>query len=64
MHEFYDSKTDIPSEREERMSRIEERLGEMGVTLPHLPTPIADYVPAKRAGNLVFTAGQVSAVEG
>jgi enamine deaminase RidA (YjgF/YER057c/UK114 family) len=46
------------------MSRIEERLGEMGVMLPDLPTPIANYVPAKRAGNLVFTAGQVSAVEG
>ena len=46
------------------MSRVEERLGEMGVTLPNLPTPIARYVPAKRAGNLVFTAGQVSAVEG
>ena len=46
------------------MSRIEERLGEVGVTLPKLPTPIANYVPAKRAGNLVFTAGQVSAVEG
>jgi enamine deaminase RidA (YjgF/YER057c/UK114 family) len=46
------------------MSRIEERLGEMGVMLPDLPTPIANYVPAKRAGNLVFTAGQVPAVEG
>ena len=43
------------------MSRIEERLGEMGVTLPTLPTPLANYVPAKRAGHLVFTAGQVSA---
>ncbi len=31
------------------MSRIEERLGEMGVTLPNLPTPLANYVPAKRA---------------
>ena len=46
------------------MSRVEERLGEMGITLPNLPTPIANYVPAKRVGNLVFTAGQVSAVEG
>ena len=46
------------------MSRIEERLSDMGVTLPNLPTPIANYVPAKRAGNLIFTAGQVSAVEG
>jgi len=64
MQEFYESKTDITSGREKRMSRIEERLGEVGVTLPKLPTPIANYVPAKRAGNLVFTAGQVSAVEG
>ena len=46
------------------MSRIEERLGAMGVTLPNLLTPLANYVPAKRVGNLVFTAGQVSAVEG
>ena len=64
MLEFYESKTDIPSGREKRMSRIEERLGEVGVTLPKLATPIANYVPAKRAGNLVFTAGQDSAVEG
>ena len=64
MHEFYESKTDMLSGREERMGRIEERLGEMGVTLPHLPAPLANYVPAKRAGNLVFTAGQVSAAEG
>jgi enamine deaminase RidA (YjgF/YER057c/UK114 family) len=46
------------------MSRVEERLGEMEVTLPNLPAPIANYVPAVRAGNLVFTAGQVSTVEG
>ena len=37
------------------MSRVEERLGEMEVTLPNLPTPIANYVPAKRVSNLVFT---------
>jgi enamine deaminase RidA (YjgF/YER057c/UK114 family) len=46
------------------MSRYEARLREMGVTLPELPTPIANYVPAKRAGNLVFTAGQVSVETG
>jgi enamine deaminase RidA (YjgF/YER057c/UK114 family) len=46
------------------MSRVEEHLGEMEVTLPNLPTPIANDVPAKRAGNLMFTAGQISAVEG
>ena len=42
------------------MDHYEARLRELGVTLPTLPKPIANYVPAKRSGNLVFTAGQVS----
>ncbi|HEY6259637.1 MAG TPA: RidA family protein [Xanthobacteraceae bacterium] len=45
------------------MNRFEERLSELGVSLPDLPMPIANYIPAKRAGNLVFTAGQVSATK-
>ena len=32
--------------------------------LPILPVPIANYVPAKRVGNLIFTAGQVSVTDG
>jgi enamine deaminase RidA (YjgF/YER057c/UK114 family) len=46
------------------MNRYETRLQELGVTLPELPTPIANYIPAKRSGNLVFTAGQVSTEKG
>lgn len=46
------------------MSRVEERLREQGVTLPILPPTIANYVPAKRVGNLIYTAGHVSALEG
>ena len=46
------------------MNRYEARLREMGVTLPTLPKPLANYVPAKRSGNLVFTAGQVSSANG
>jgi enamine deaminase RidA (YjgF/YER057c/UK114 family) len=46
------------------MNRHEMHLREMGVTLPEMPAPIANYVPAKRAGALVFTAGQVSAEKG
>jgi enamine deaminase RidA (YjgF/YER057c/UK114 family) len=42
------------------MNRYEVRLQELGVTLPEIPAPIANYIPAKRSGNLVFTAGQVS----
>ena len=46
------------------MAGHESRLRELGVSLPDLPKPIANYVPAKRAGNLVFTAGQVSSEKG
>src|SRR5687767_2991262 len=43
------------------MGRIDDRLRELGVTLPPPRAPMANYVPAKRVGNLVYTAGQVSA---
>src|SRR5262245_25190587 len=36
----------------------EARLKALGIQLPAAPTPIASYVPAVRAGNLVFLAGQ------
>ena len=46
------------------MNRYESRLRELGVALPEMPTPIANYIPAKRTGNLIFTAGQVSTENG
>ncbi|TFG50460.1 MAG: RidA family protein [Candidatus Brocadiia bacterium] len=46
------------------MKKFEERLRELGIVLPSLPAPIANYVPAKRVGNLIFTAGQVSVANG
>jgi enamine deaminase RidA (YjgF/YER057c/UK114 family) len=46
------------------MNHFEDRLRELGVILPTLPAPIANYVPAKRVGNLVYTAGQVSMLDG
>lgn len=42
------------------MGRIDERLRELGLSLPPPRTPMANYVPARRVGNLVYTAGQVS----
>lgn len=42
------------------MSRIDARLRELGITLPVAGAPLANYVPAVRTGNLVYTAGQVS----
>jgi enamine deaminase RidA (YjgF/YER057c/UK114 family) len=37
--------------------RADSRLGELGITLPTPPAPIATYVPAVKVGNLLFVAG-------
>ena len=37
---------------------VEERLAELGITLPAVPKPIANYVPFVRTGGLVFLSGQ------
>ena len=37
----------------------EDRLAEVGLTVPEIAKPLAVYVPAVRTGNLVFTAGQL-----
>jgi enamine deaminase RidA (YjgF/YER057c/UK114 family) len=42
------------------MGRIDDRLKELGITLPAPRAPLANYVPARRVGNLVYTAGQIS----
>jgi len=42
------------------MARIDDRMRELGVSLPPARAPMANYVPARRVGNLVYTAGQVS----
>ena len=36
---------------------IEKRLKELGISLPAPPKPVANYVPAVRAGNLLFVSG-------
>ena len=46
------------------MSKIEARLHELGIKLPEIPKPIANYIPAKQTGNLIYTAGQVPAYDG
>ncbi len=39
------------------MSKIEEKLAQMGIILPSTPAPIANYVPAVRTGNLLYLSG-------
>ncbi len=36
----------------------EEKLAALGLTLPAVPTPLANYVPYRWAGNLLFLSGQ------
>ncbi|MFE6870822.1 RidA family protein [Kitasatospora sp. NPDC057692] len=46
------------------MSRVEEKLAELGLTLPPVAAPVAAYVPALRTGEFVFTSGQLPMVAG
>jgi enamine deaminase RidA (YjgF/YER057c/UK114 family) len=36
----------------------EARLKQLGITLPAVPAPVANYLPYRIAGNLLFLAGQ------
>jgi enamine deaminase RidA (YjgF/YER057c/UK114 family) len=46
------------------MSKLDDRLVELGLTIPDVPKPAGAYVPALKSGNLVFTAGQLPTVGG
>ena len=46
------------------MSSIDERLAELGITLPTVVPPVAAYIPAVISGNLVYTSGQLPMVDG
>ena len=37
--------------------KIEKKLEEMGLELPEIPKPMANYVPAAPTGNLLFLSG-------
>ena len=41
------------------MPNIEQRLTELGITLPAPPAPVASYVPYTISGNLVVISGQI-----
>lgn len=43
---------------------VEDRLRDLGYELPPVPNPAGSYVPAARAGTLIFTAGQLPFKEG
>jgi enamine deaminase RidA (YjgF/YER057c/UK114 family) len=41
------------------MSKVEQRLAELGIALPRPAAPVANYVPAVRTGNLLVISGQL-----
>jgi enamine deaminase RidA (YjgF/YER057c/UK114 family) len=41
------------------MGAVEDRLAELGLSVPDVVKPVASYVPAVRAGSFVYTAGQL-----
>lgn len=45
-------------------SQVEQRLHDIGLTVPQVVIPLAAYIPAVRTGNLVYTSGQLPMVEG
>lgn len=42
----------------------EERLAELGLSVPEVAKPVATYIPAIRTGNLVLTSGQIPVRDG
>lgn len=45
-------------------SAVEQRLSELGLSVPAVAAPVAAYVPAMREGDLIFTSGQLPMVAG
>lgn len=48
---------DARAEESAAASSPEQRLAELGIELPQMPAPIANYVRSVRTGNLVFLSG-------
>ena len=46
------------------MTSVDERLAELGLTVPPVPAPVAVYVPAVRSGSYVYTSGQLPLRDG
>ena len=46
------------------MNSLRNRLRDLGLVIPTAAKPVAAYLPAAQAGNLIFTAGQLPLVDG
>ncbi|MHB8158797.1 MAG: RidA family protein [Desulfocucumaceae bacterium] len=43
---------------------FEDKLKEMGISLPDVPKPLASYVPAVKVEGYIYTSGQIPFVDG
>ncbi len=43
---------------------VDQRLSDLGITLPEPAAPAANYIPYVISGNLVFVSGQITMVDG
>jgi enamine deaminase RidA (YjgF/YER057c/UK114 family) len=41
------------------MSEAEKKLAELGIVLPEVPKPVANYVPWVKSGNQLYVSGQL-----
>ncbi len=46
------------------MAKIEQRLKELGITLPNAPAPLANYVSIQRSGNQLYMSGAGAILDG
>lgn len=46
------------------MNKIEDRLAELGESLPEYKPPVANYLGCKRSGDLLYVSGRVSPQRG
>ena len=46
------------------MKNIKEKIEALGFTFPEVARPLAAYIPATRAGDMIFVSGQLPSVKG
>lgn len=46
------------------MSRVEQKLSALGITLPQAKPPVANYLGTKRLGNALYVSGRKSELSG
>ena len=44
------------------MGRVEQRLKELGITLPRPPKAVANYIPGVRVGEILYVSGTIGTV--